>query len=771
MSHGALPMKSAPKRLYVRAALSALLLTVAVGWSFRVGIAEDAANPVGLKGILPAATPAGILEATTPLPETWKPWADALVVDLTGMYEELPNDVAGQKAALEKVAARLATVSKSLDDARFKSAVDSLSTLKGQLKRRVELAAAIMETLEQGPAVAAARATASRVKLAGSAAEVQTYLKSFSNDGGWEKYLEVSAVRTATTGTESATDLTAIASAAAKLKGKDSLENEAARKFLAQPQFAAYEAALDGYIAAVNAPVGEAALPALRDALAALVTATEAVEAGATSGTAASLRSAVAAIRANAPDAGERIITALRSGYLNYNMRVVASEVFLNKLVAQNRVEQGGVTDFILGANVSGNQQTATQVGLDLIPSGKVAQFDIALSGNINSNTYGSTSQAVIQTYGNHYFWARKRIAFDGDKFSSYPATIQVQANNTTVGASTNYSGGLLGSFADRIAMSRAEEMRPESQAIAASRVQDQVLPRFNSEVDVEFGSNGSLNKSISSRLLTPLKETQLFPGARSIYTTDNELLVNTRLMETGEVGASDPQISLIVPGGATVQVHESLLNNATDRIQLAGRTMTESELKYEFETFLKRIVGPDFSFDAATASAAATEVKSTEGNVTIEPQGGAAATGEPAATEPAAEPEQGPKALIFAKEDPIRFRLTGEMLVVTLRAGFSQGEGKADIPTQVITVPIKLSMAGDSIVLERGDLVVSPLEKPDSIAEQVTRAAAIRRKLEAALPRRESKRQFTIKSNGKTVTAEVTSVHALDGWLTIGVK
>src|SRR5262249_10577376 len=149
-------------------------------------------------------------------------------------------------------------------------------------------------------------------------------------------------------------------------------------------------------------------------------------------------------------------------------------------------------------ANVTGSQTTVTNVGIRLVPSSGTAQFDIVANGDISSNTVGVTDQAQIYTQGNHSFVAAKRIVFDGDRFWTTPARINVSAHNSTVDAQTNM--GLFSGIANGIAMRKAEEMRPQSEAIAASRVQDNVLPKFNAEVDKEFGPSGTINQTWGER-------------------------------------------------------------------------------------------------------------------------------------------------------------------------------------------------------------------------------------------------------------------------------
>ena len=49
---------------------------------------------------------------------------------------------------------------------------------------------------------------------------------------------------------------------------------------------------------------------------------------------------------------------------MNYNLQVVASDATLTKILGETSQTTGPVTDFILGANVSGTEWTTTHVSV-----------------------------------------------------------------------------------------------------------------------------------------------------------------------------------------------------------------------------------------------------------------------------------------------------------------------------------------------------------------------------------------------------------------------
>jgi hypothetical protein len=279
--------------------------------------------------------------------------------------------------------------------------------------------------------------------------------------------------------------------------------------------------------------------------------------------------------------------------------------------------------------------------------------------------------------------------------------------------------------------MNRAEGMRGESEAIAASRVQDRVLPQFNAEVDKEFGPHGTFNPKIGQRVAA-LHELQLYPDAKSWSTTETELRALSRLMSDTELGGSDPSPALVLDRGATILVHESLMNNATDRLDIKGQTLTDDQLRARIEQNLSKLMGRDVKLKSDKA-----------------------------------QNEESDKSLIFAQADSVRFRAADNVLTVTMRAGLRQ-EGKEEIPAQVITIPFHFSVNQKNVIVEPGNVSVSPVDPPQSAATQIARAGVIKKKIEAAFARQELDRVATLERHHTKVKVAVTRIKALDGWLSV---
>jgi len=690
----------------------------------------------GLRGILPAEVPLDLnVEEFEVLTGNWKTRGEELAALVTKLYEDETLKTDGQKKLIGQINHRLKTMEAAILDRRQQQLHGPLISLHGRISRRVALAEAALKTLNfDASAEKKNRIAKARAGVVKATDHLEKSLRRIENGMPWFDYVQGTELRKlAREGKNASASITAIEK---KFAGKSSL-TEAQKSFFSREMFAYYIQEAKHLRAAENMTVDDSNAKAIRAELGNLVSALEQFEATNLRSAAGKARQAFDKLRDLTPDGGDAISVVLRSYYFNYNVRIVISENFADKIIREKRIEKRPVKDFILGADVTGNSNTVTTSGIDFKRSDEGIRFDLTVKGIVNSETQGETKQATVYTDGYHRFWARKPIFFDGKQFHyNKSATLSVDANNTTTGATTSFSRfPIFGGFADRFAMSQARRKRSQSEAIARSRVADQVIPEMNDKVAEEFAR---FNKYVKKNYVDGLKEAGLSPSAESLYSTSHRMVMNRRLMNFGELGGNF-SVQPINPGkGVAIGFHESMFNNAIDKMNLAGKTLTEAEFKHEFENALTDVLGRDVNF------------------------GGEEKTKKNA----------GPDTFILDKNDPIRFEIDNGELRITLRMGFKQ-TGKKDIPAQVVTIPLKIDIVGDDLVFSRGEAVsISPVAPPARRALQIARAGVIRKKIESSLPTRKHSRKFNIKrQDKKPIVLQIKKIEALNGWLTLWME
>ena len=703
------------------------MLGLCTGFATGSWAVDEGATPVGLQDLMPAEVPEGLgVDDFAALDGNWAEWS-AQTAEVVAELFKWEGNMDAQKASLAAAKAKLGVMNKAMADSRYQSLATPLANLSSRLSLYTDLSEAMLATLSLDPAAARdAKLATSKTTVSRSLAALESDLNAISGGSAWLPYFQTEALKAALADSNSENLLTAAKATHEKLVGRQNLTDEAQKAFVARPSFQNLQDSLASYVGVADAPVATDAPAQLRPLFAELIPTLNAWQRNGEGAQAAKFRELFRKIRETAPDGGDLIATALQKHVFNYNLRVVATEEFLSRLLSEARTESGQVRDYVLGAAVGGYQTTTTRLGVDIKPSKTSLQFDLVLNGTVQSNTAGATSQATIYTSGYHTFTSVKPVAYDGVAFTTSPATIAVNANNTTTGASTNFSGGLFGGFAERIAMKEAAARRPQSEAIARQRVAERVLPRFNSEVDQSFQKASA---RIESETWSHLRSVGLEPDAKQFQSTETAALISTRLMGDVELAANTPDVNLASPRGATVMVHESLLSNSADRMGLQGQTLTDQELSAKIEEFLTKAMGREVDLPEREA----------------------------------ADEEAANTAFVFADKDPIRFTIADGVLNLIFRTGFRR-EGREEIPVTEIVVPLQFELRDNEVV------VTSGLPQVVGTASIATRGV-IRKKIQSSLPERTFTRDVKIKGENKELPAKISQIKLLDSWLLMTVE
>ncbi|MBD3673277.1 MAG: hypothetical protein HUJ26_07090 [Planctomycetaceae bacterium] len=732
--------------------LKSTLLTLGIGLTSLFGLLNTSnvawtaaqTDSPGLAGILAPEPPTGLWEddfLTTG--ETWEEWALAAAEDVMNLYAiEDDTPLEEQKELLAAVADRLDTIEIALADDAYAKIHEPLAVLYGKLKPRYDLAQAIFDTLNTNPAQAKLeQLAADREKIAAELTDATDYLNSLRGGEDWLAYLELSDAADALSAAKGPKDvLQAVTPVVRKVNQRNKLEDQVQQEFLGRKPFLAIVDAVKAYRQTTNMKVEKKDMTGLRAALTKLVSSIESYNESKASADAKAVHKALADVKSQAPDGGAQVEDAVRAHYLNYNLHIVASEAFLDKVVRDKHNESSKVRDYVLGANVSGTQKTETTVGLDVKPSDDGILFDLVLNGVTRSNTAGVTSQATVYTAGRYNFTGRKEIKFDGDTFDVAPARVSVSARNNTYAASTRLDGvPIFSGIARGIAKSEAAKRRPQSEAIARSKVRKRVEPEFNKEANEQFEQ---VEKDLQNDFYKNLREAGLFPSARNFKSSDTHILMDTRTMAPNELGGSRPVKVPYDGPGASVDLHESAVNNTFSQMKLAGKTMTEKEFGDYLRNFFNKAFGLNLKPEEKTDSYDDSGDDST--------------------------------AFVFTKEDPLLIRFSENEVELTISAGLKQ-QRDDDIPPQRISVPLTFVVEGDKVIMEAGKVGVSPVEKPESLQLQIARAGIMRGKIGNAIKRQELDANVEIAdknddpNDDKVIT--IKEVSFLNGWARIIVE
>ena len=259
-----------------------------------------------------------------------------------------------------------------------------------------------------------------------------------------------------------------------------------------------------------------------------------------------------------------------REGRVSFILR----ESFFKSLSSEQRIDEGPVRDFILGAEVFGVQRTVSGLSVDFLPSENSALFNFQLTGTTNNQTTSYTPQAAIQNRGRYDFVLNKRVQFNGEVVTTWAPSALLRVDQQNIGAATPLAPlPILGRIAERTAINVANQRLPEAQQIAAYKVTQQVVPEFNESIDSEISK---VNRTHLPSLRDWLTQYEMNDLTFSTKTTNSEVIIRAATATFVEP-QQQLQISHPASHGAML-VDDGFLHSLLQRLPLAGLRISDMQ-------------------------------------------------------------------------------------------------------------------------------------------------------------------------------------------------
>jgi hypothetical protein len=273
--------------------------------------------------------------------------------------------------------------------------------------------------------------------------------------------------------------------------------------------------------------------------------------------------------------------------YRNANLRVAISEKMLNRLIPAPNMEYAPVHDTVLGVPVHGQSLTKSDLAIRLIPDPDHARLALEVTGEVAATTSSTSGPATFYNDSEAVYAAQKQVEINKKGFRLLPAEVDVRHQTRLRDVATDFDGiPLFGFFARKVAQTQHDlyrdsangEARQKVAAKARERIDNQALDQFSKMVD-------KLNQNVFG----PLVNLSLEPTIIDAQTTAERLTMRLRVAGEDQLGSNTPRPQAPMDCLASFQVHESMLNNALQRLQLEGNTFTLKQLSERFSERLQR--------------------------------------------------------------------------------------------------------------------------------------------------------------------------------------
>ena len=273
--------------------------------------------------------------------------------------------------------------------------------------------------------------------------------------------------------------------------------------------------------------------------------------------------------------------------YRNASVRIAVTEELLNRLIPERNLEYAQVADTVLGNPVRGESLMATELAVRMIPDAHRVRLALEVTGEIAAQTTADAGPARFHNDSESYYIARKPLEIDMHGISVWPVEVGVRNETRLRGVETPLDGiPLIASMGRWAAKAQMEQNKPAATEEVEQKVAAQARQRIDTEVRQRLTA---VVATMNQRVFDPLNSLSLDPQLIEGKTTEKRFVMRLRLAGEDQLGSHTPRPQAPGDSLASVQIHESVLNNGIERLQLNGRTFSLPELSEHIARRLNR--------------------------------------------------------------------------------------------------------------------------------------------------------------------------------------
>jgi len=268
----------------------------------------------------------------------------------------------------------------------------------------------------------------------------------------------------------------------------------------------------------------------------------------------------------------------IQTHYRNANIRFTVSDRMLNRLIPSSPSVHQPVNERVLGASVNGHSQIQNSLSVELVPDPTRLHLELKTNGRVDSDTVATKSGFEVRNSGLARFQGFKRFAIDRfGNLDGQRSVAHANARNRLVGIRSKLdSFPVVNWIARRIARKKVSEQAPRAKMLLEEKVEDSARQQLNDGVQEKFTM---MQAYLKTNLLEPLVAMDLDPEALQTATTPHRLVMRYRLAGLDQMAANSPRPVDGENDYMGVQLHQSLLNNMIERIDISAGSYTPDTL------------------------------------------------------------------------------------------------------------------------------------------------------------------------------------------------
>ena len=292
---------------------------------------------------------------------------------------------------------------------------------------------------------------------------------------------------------------------------------------------------------------------------------------------AAAVKGTLAAITSSSCPLAAELARTTTDHYLAPNLRLAVHRGFVERMLPESSMSTGPVHDVVLGRPVHGRRTVEQSTGIRFVPHVSEIRMELVISGDVASRTVTESGPVAVHSRSQASFLILKPIALTPAGLDLGNARGNAAARSQLADIQTSFDAvPIMGQIVRTIVKNQHDDVKAE----ATREVTSKIVGQACREVDAQAGPKfETMAEQIRERLWNPLVNLGLEPTPVALETTADVASIRLRLAAPTHLAAHTPRPR--APGDALVsmQVHETVVNNAFDRFGLAGRRLELPQL------------------------------------------------------------------------------------------------------------------------------------------------------------------------------------------------
>lgn len=280
---------------------------------------------------------------------------------------------------------------------------------------------------------------------------------------------------------------------------------------------------------------------------------------------------------ANAPAGSEPLCRAVADHYLAPNVRIAVHQQFLEKFLPEAQVKTGPVDEIIAGRPVRGTRTVTRTTAVKFIPDIDEIAFHLEVHGDIASRSVTDAGPVSLTSRGNSSFVVQKPVKLSPQGLLFGPATGVASNRSHLDGIQTSFdSVPVMRSLVRQIAKSQHDDSMPDVNREVIDKIVAAACRETDAQAEPQFAE---IAERIRLKVWEPLVKLGLEPTPVALETTPSVATIRLRLAAESQLAAHTPRPRAPTDACLSMQVHDSSFNNAFERLDIAGRTLTLEDL------------------------------------------------------------------------------------------------------------------------------------------------------------------------------------------------